>query len=357
MSNPAQHINQAVKKHKRVYFVGTASTFFKRGTGLCYNRDYGTAGDREPSRDKRVEVPSTSNNRNFAGVLDHDVTLPSTGKAWVTINEPGSVCDIALGSDATINTPYLTCLAGGGDNTSRFCEKGFLGRGSAIPFQTVTAILEDGTDGTGSLATDGYTLTVSDSSDFTAGVDKVMILASEDEGSSKIAAVGIYEIDSITNGTTIVINDGATSICGATPGDALAVSYLVIDGDNDTCLARLCDGEESGLTTWVSIANGGDTDAAPMMGGVTYCGPAATLTADWDFDLPDGTIYGEKIGFIVMGALTTKDVTVDLDTNGLQLDGSALADITAMDTAADACFLQWDGIWRTTGIVGNATEA
>jgi len=354
----AKHQASTTEIQKRVLFVGTANTTFRKGIGLCYNRDYATtalpAGSINGERDNRVEVPSTSNNRNFAGVLADNVTLPSTGEAWVTINEPGSTCLVALGANTVINTPYLTCLAGGGNNTSRFTDKGFLGRGSVLPLQTVTALLEDGKAGTGSiLHTDGKTMTVSDSSDFTVGVDKVLILASEDEGTAKKLVVGVYDIASITSPTVIVLSTDARST--GTASAALSCSYIVIDGDNDLALAYLDTGLESGLVTWVTAPNAGDTDYAPMMGGVSYIGGGLDIAADFDIDLPDGTIYGERIGFILKGTLATSDMTVDLNTNGYRLNGAALAEFNTMDDAGDACFLKWNGVWRTSGKVGTGT--
>lgn len=354
--NPAQHISQAVKKQKRVYFVGTANTTYHQGIGLCYNRDYGTATDNEGERDKRVEVPSTSNNRDFAGVLDRTVTLDSTGEGWVTINEPGSVCNIALGEDSVVNTTILTCLAGGGDNTSRFTDKGFMGRGTAKVLQTQTALLEDSRNSaynSANLATDGVTLTVSDSSDFTAGTDKVLILSGEDEGSSKSVNPGIYDISSITDGTTIVLDSSAVN---ATPGAAVTCSYVVIDMSNATALAYLYDGPESGLVYYSSPPNAGGDSQTYMTAGVNFI-QAAALSADAEYELADGTQYGERVGFVLKNAHNTSDSVVDLATAGLQLDGSALAEINAIDAASDAAFLEWVGIWRTIGIVGGATEA
>jgi len=354
MTHPAQHINQSVKKQKRVYLVGTASTTYYRGEGVAYNRDYGTATTSEGSRDKRVEPISTSNHRHFAGVLNANVTLDSTGEGWVTINEPGSVCAIALGADTVIDTTILGAQAGGGTGAGRFSDKGFIGRGAARALQTVTGVLESVKDGTGSLdATDGKTLTVSDSSDFTVG-DTVVMLACEGDGTGVFVA-GKYLVGSITDATTIVL--AATCLSTLSTG-SLTCSYYVYTG-NPTALAYLYDGTEetSGCVTWISPPNAGDTDYAPMLGGISYINGGVTLAADFDIDLPDETIYGAKIGFVCMGTMTTNDVTVDLDTGGIVLAGTALAEINAIDAAADACYLQWTGLWRTIMVVGGATEA
>ena len=357
MQPAAKVFGQPTVKEKWVYFTGTASTTYDQGIGLCYNRDYGTAANVDWERDQRVEVPSTSNNRDFAGVLAEKVVMSANQTSkWVKIYEPGSVCKFKAGANTVVNVPYLTCLAGGGDNTSVFLAKGFLGRGSVLPLQTNTTLLESVQDGTGSLATDGYTLTVSDSSDWTVGQDRIIVLASENEGSSKIAEVGNYEITTLTSGTEVVIN-GGVSICTATPDGALTCSYIVVDGDNDLVEGYLYDGEESGLITWVSPPNAGDTDYAQMAGGVHYINGGLTLTADFDFDLADGTIYGEKIGFILMGTLTNYVMTLDLDTTGYKLAGTKdLTEVLTMDAAADTSFLQWTYNWRHINMNGGTTE-
>jgi len=349
--NPAQHKSQAVKFQKRVWLAGTADDVYRRGTGVCYNRDYGTEGDHEGERDKRVERASTSNNRRFAGVLDRTVTIPSTGEIQVTINMPGSVCDIALGADTVVDTEMLTCLAGGAGGAGRFGDKGFPGRGTAIPLQTVTAVLESVKDGTGVLSADGLTLTVSDSDDYTVG-DTVVILAGEDDATGAVVP-GEYTISSITNSTTIVLTASAVD---TTAAGTATCSYYVFTG-NPTALALLLDGDESGLVTWISPPNAGDTDYEPMMGGISYINGGITLGSNFDIDLPSDTIYGARTAFIVMGTLGSHAAVVDLDVEGFTLAGGALAQVEQMDAAADAGFLVWDGIWRTLGKVGGATEA
>jgi hypothetical protein len=350
--NDAQHISQAMKTRKRVRLYGTAGDVYQRGEGLAYNRDYGTAGDIDGRRDKFVERITTSNNKRFAGVLDHKVTIPQTGNIMIWINEPGSVCEVALGADTVINVGMLTAQAGGGDGAGRFVDRGFAGRGSMVPLQTVTAVLESNKAGTLSLAVDGITLTVADSSDMAAG-DTVVFLASEDEGTSKTIVLGKHTIASITDATTVVLTATAVS---ATPAAALTCSGYIYNG-NPTCMALLLDGEESGLVQWVSPPNAGGDSLAYMVGGVTYVNGGVTLAADSEVELAEETILGAKKGFVCMGTMTTSDFVIDLVTAGLQLDGSALAEINAIDAAADAAYLEWVGIWRTIGLVGGATEA
>jgi len=352
---PAKHQSMAYADTKAVLMTGTASASFDRGIGVCYNRDYGNATDTEGERDVRVEVPSTTNNRAFAGVLAEDVKLNVNGQAWTRIYEPGSVCEIAIGVDTVVNTGLITCLAGGGNNSSRFVSQGFGGRGSAVPLETVTAVLESVLDGSGALsATDGITLTVSDSSDYTAKSTKVLMLAGENDGTG-VFVPGLYGISSITNGTTIVLDSTVLSTLST---GSISCSFVIIDAANDRCLAYLEDGEESGLTQWITPPNTGAAGLSYMAGGITYINGGVTVgTADSDVTFADGTLYGEKKGFICKGALTTNNVCIDLATNGITLAGGALAEINAIDTANDAAFLQWTGLWRTIMVIGNATES
>ena len=136
MAKSGKYISQSEKIQKRVKLVGTANTSYLYGTGLAYNRDYGTATEGDGSRDNRVEPLTTANHKDFAGVLDHNVTLDSTGASWVTINEPGSVCDVALGSDTTLNATILSCVASSGGTGCFRSDRGLVGRGAAKALET-----------------------------------------------------------------------------------------------------------------------------------------------------------------------------------------------------------------------------
>ncbi len=342
------HISAENQILEVVWYEGTDA--LKEGEGLCYNADYGTATAANARRGNIVERPSSSNNNNFAGVAARNYSAVSTGGRLIEICIPGSVCKVALGIDTVVNTGIVTCQAGGA--AGRFTFAGYKGRGSAVPLQTVTAVLERTVDGTGSLATDGVTLTVADSSDMSIG-DTVVFLGSEDEGASKTIVAGKYTIASITDSTTIVLSATAVS---ATPAAALTCSFYIYTG-NPTCLARLLDGEESGLVEMVSPPNAGVVGLAYMAGGVSYINGGVTLAADADVTLADGVNLGDKKGFVCMGTMTTSDVTVDLATAGVGLVGTTLAEVNAIDAAADAAYFEWTGLWRTVMVVGGATEA
>jgi len=321
----------------------------KEGEAFCYNTDLGTATEANARRGNRVERPSSSNNRAFAGVAARDYFASSTGQ-MVELNVPGSKgVKVALGVDTVINTGILTFTTGSG----RFIKGGFQGRGSIAPRQTVTAVLETSMIGAWSLATDGVTLTVVATAGIVAG-DKVLLLGGEDEGTSKNIVAGEYVVSSVTDATTLVLT--ATAVA-ATPGAAVTCTGVVYSG-NPTCMADLLEGDESGGVEFLSPPNAGGDSLAYMASGVSFVCGGVTLAADSEVELADATMLGEKKGFVCLGTMTTSDFVVDLVTASLQLDGAtALAEINAIDAAADAVYLESNGVWAILGLVGGATQA
>jgi len=330
--NIARHKSQAMKIPKRVWLTGTAAAEFKKGTGVCYNRDYGTDTEREGERDSRVEVPTTSNNLNFAGVLDHNVTIPSTGEILVTINEPGSVCDIAVGSDTVVDTTHLWCLAASGSPGRFRADTGtHLGRGAAKALQTnASGITGQSIDGTAVVSTATVTKTAL-FADATAG-DFLVILAGCTAAGAAGSAPAIYTISSVTSDDEAVLT--------ASPGDGDIACY-VMPAANATVMAYLFDGEESGLIEWVDMLNNTAIGATAMVAGCTHIMGGVTLAGGVCTDtVADGTFPGEKKGFVLHGALTSNafDITV---TSGLQHNGTtALAGIE-MDADGDYAFMTW----------------
>jgi len=362
-------ISHAINAHEKVgkgikaevWYTGTDALF--QGEAVCYDADRGTATAADARRSSRVERPTVTNNRWFAGVAERNYSAKSTGQL-ITIYEPGSKSvPVALAVDTVIGTGLITFMANGRYNIGvstgassggRFYTGKYRGRGSAIPRQTVTAALEQENDGTGwSLATDGVTLTVADSSDFTAG-DTVLLFGGEDDGTGTVIP-GKYLISSITNATTIVL---ASSAVDATPDAALTCIGVIYTG-NPTALCDLLDGEESGGIEVLNPPNAGSGAMPYMVDGLTYVQGGITLAADVDIDLAQGVLPGDKKCVILLGAMTTNDFTIDLVTNGIRLDGSsALAEINGMDVAADAWYGLFQGArWFTQDVAGGATEA
>jgi len=98
-----------------------------------YNLDYGTAEDVDKERHKRVEAPSVTLNRFFAGVHSQALTRSQTTKIW----EPGRGGSVALcyiGEAVTILDRVHVDVASG-----KFYKGGIsAGRGSGTVLQTLT---------------------------------------------------------------------------------------------------------------------------------------------------------------------------------------------------------------------------
>lgn len=339
-----------------VWYEGTDALY--QGEGVCYNTDYGTATDADGRRCNRVERPTAANNRAFAGVAVRNYSAKAGGQ-FVEVFEPGSKCvPVALGVDTVIDTGLITFAVAGRYNigvsyglktdAGRFHTGKFKGRGSAIPRQTKTALLEASMTGAWSLATDGVTLTVVSTTGLAAG-DTVVLLGGEDDGTGTVKP-GKYAISSITDATTIVL---ATSAVDVTPGSAATCTGYAYTG-NPTALCDLLTGDESGGVEFLNLPNAGGDDMPYMTGGVSYVCGGVTLAADADVELAQGTFVGEMKAFHVLGTLTTSDFVVDLVTAGIQIDGStALAEFVAGDAAGEYCIAEFHGArWFAYDISG-----
>ena len=342
-----------------VWYGGVDALY--EGEAVCFNTDYGTATSFDGNRANRVERPSTSNNQSFAGVAARDYSANSGGQ-FVEINCPGSRgVNIALGVDTVLDTGLLSFCVNGkndigtqtGTDGGRFFTGKFPGRGSAIPRQTVTAVLESSMAGAWSLATDGITLPVASTTGLAAG-DTVVLLGGADDGTGSIVA-GKYTIDSVTNATVLVLT--ATAV-DTTPGGALTATGYAYTG-NPKCQADLLTGDECNGIEFINLPNAGGDSQPYMVRGVSYVNGGVTLAADAEVELAQGTLPGEQKVFLLQGTLTGYDFVVDLATAGIDQDGStALAEINAIDAAADGCYLVFNGaVWHTLDLVGGATQA
>jgi hypothetical protein len=344
-----------------VQYDGTDALF--EGEAVCYNTDRGTATEFDARRGNHVERPSTSNNKAFAGVVARNYSAKSTGQL-IEIYTPGSKgVKIALGVDTVIGTGLLTfCVAGKynvgastglATDAGRFYTGKYLGRGSAIPRQTVTALLEASMTGAWSLATDGVTLTVADTTGLAAG-DTVVLLGGADDGTGTVKP-GKYTISSVTNGTVLVLTASAVDV---TPTGALTCTGYAFTG-NPTCQADLLTGDESGGVEFINLPNAGGDTMPYMVGGVSYVNGGVTLAADAEVELAQGSLTGEQKMFLLLGNLTTSDFIVDLVSAGLKIDGSTtLAEIATIDDTGDGVFLIFGGAkWHTVDLLVGATEA
>jgi len=339
---------------EEVWYEGTDA--LKQGEAVCYNVDYGTAADVDGRRANRVERPSLTNSKAFAGVAERNYSAKNAGQR-VRICVPGSKgAPIALGVNTAIGTGLLSFTAGAsGSHRGRFYTGKYKGRGSAIPRQTVAAgILEADNTGIWSLAIDGVTLTVASTTGLAAG-DTVVLLAGEMEDALIYVVPGKHVISSITDATTIVLT--ATAASAVSAGALLCMGYAY--NGNPICQADLLTGDECGGIEFVSYLNAGNATQGHMVGGVSYVGGGQTIAAAVTFVLAQGTLPGETKAFVLLGALTTSDMEVDPATNGVRMDGStALAVVNGMDVAADAWYgVFGGGKWHTADVVGGATEA
>jgi hypothetical protein len=354
------HIKQSNPIVEWVWYEGADA--LREGEAVCFNTDYGTATSVDCRRNNRVERPTTSNNKAFAGVAARDYSAKSGGQ-FIEIYAPGSKgVKIALAVDTVIGTGLLTFTVAGKYNVGastglktdagRFYTGKYLGRGSAIPRQTVTAVLEASMVGAWSLAADGVTLTVAATAGLAAG-DTVVLLGGEDDGTGTVIP-GKYTISSVTNGTVLVLTASAVDV---TPDGALTCTGYAYTG-NPTCQADLLTGDEAGGVEFINLPNTASDTNPYMVGGVSYVCGGITLSADNEIDFAQGTLPGETKAFIMLGALTTHDFVVDLATTGLSIDGStALTEFQTIDDAGDGCFLVFNGAkWHCLDLLVGATQ-
>lgn len=332
----------------KVFYTGTDA--IKKGQGLCYDADYTSSISGEAATDPctlrqfRVELPTASNNRRFAGVAAKSYSANSLGQE-IEIYLPGGMAyvliggnDKALPGSASVGS-IVTCAAGGPD-AGRFTFAGLPGRGTAEVLETdAGAVKFTSVDGSATAAYSGgvTTITKTGIGDACEAGDRVVILAGADNAtggdasSGELATTGIYDVVSAPTSDTITI---ATDI-----GDVDVCLYVLDDAEH-VVLARLMDGEESGLQQFITPQDA--TAVSAMVGGVTYVTGGWTMAADSTFTLADGDVEGLKKAFVCLGTLTTKDYKVTV-TSGLQGDVSTgLASFT-MDAANEQCVLQWHG--------------
>ena len=339
MSLVISHETQLVQKPKRVFF--TANAQLLEGMGVCYDADRTetnptvAATDRNAKRDNHVEVPTTSNNRNFAGVAAETYSAQSGGR-WITIYEPGSYCMVAVGGeDTVVNVTRLTCSAGG-PVAGRFDAAGLRGRGTALMLQTVDVVIAAATiDGGGSITSQ----TVTDTGEFAnAAVGDFMVIKGGGDATTGNAAT----LPALQKITTVTDNDNV--IIDGTVADGDAISYYVMNGENPKCQAYLETGEESGLQEWINPID--NVAVQSMVGGMTHIGGGGlTFGADSSSTLADPTILGELKGFFCHGVMTTNDYVVTV-TSGLKLVGTSLANLNFNAVGESALLQGGSSIWK-----------
>ena len=338
-NNVVSHETQLVQRPKRVKF--TANAILLQGMGVCYDADRTetnptvAATDRNAKRDNHVEVPTTSNNRNFAGVAAETYSAQAGGR-WITIYEPGSFCLVAVGGqDTVVNVTRLTCAAGG-PVAGRFDNDGLRGRGTALMLQTQDVVrFAESDDGGGAISSQ----TITETGSFVNAVvgDFVVIRGGGDAATGNAATLpGLGKITTVTDDDNVII-DGTD-----TDGDA--ISFYTMVGENPKCQAYLETGEESGLQEWVNPID--NVAVQSMVGGFTHIGGGGlTFGADSTSTLADPTIVGELKSFFCHGAMTTNDYVVTV-TSGLKLVGTALANLNFNAVSENAMLMGGNTIWK-----------
>ena len=333
-----------LKFKRKVFYTGADA--LKRGEGLCYNADSGTATENDEARNTDVERPSTSNNLNFAGVTAEAYAANAQGQE-ITIYEPGSVCDIRADVAMTVNSGRLTCMVNG--DQSAFGRGGLPGRGSAIPLQTTPTAsttssngpISSSLDGTASFVVSTKTLTKTGLFTNAAVGDKVICLGAAVAATSLTpVTAGVATIATRTSADVAVLDDdfdgtAATTVVGA---------FLVVRGDG-TFLAYLEDGPESGLAQWHTPLTSGTT--APMNGGTTFINGGLTLAADDAGTLAAATQIGVRKFFECMGTLTTSDYQPTVvGKKSSNASASAVEEALGsleFDAAGECALLEWTG--------------
>lgn len=338
---------------RRVFFTGT--TALERGQSLCYDRDRGTAANVDGTRDQYVELPSSTNNRWFAGVCANDYVANASGQ-WIEIYEPGSVCQISTLIATTVASTRLTAMAGGGNAAAgKFVPIGLPGRGSALALQTV-AVVTGPTDYSvapisnsldGSATYTSASLTVTKTGAFAnvpatanlQGNEYIVVLAGAQDnvgsGASITPTAGRYLISSKTSDDAVVVSSAiATANCD--------IAFYCVRG-NPLVLAQLDEGPESGMVQYLSLYTDGSgtTAVAAMVGGETRIFGGFDLDVGDTVDtLADGDQPGLLKRFHLLAAITTNDHLITVAT-GVQLDGSTSLGSMEFDGADDRSVLQW----------------
>lgn len=351
MSASGKNIAPGQIEQKTKVVTYTGSDAIQKGQWLCYDRDYGTATADEGKRDTYVEKASTTNNTRVAGVSSAYYAA-KTGGQNILIIEPGCCAHVLTGIATTVNATHLTGIAGPSGVSGWSGEAGLMGRGTALALQTTPAASTTSGAGPISSSLDGSAVYTASTSTVTktalfanaAVGDKVVILAGVIDTTSltKVTA-GVYTILTKTSDDAVVLSSSA----GATDSD---IACYVVRG-YPTVLAYLFDGEESGMTEWITVYSDGSgtTAVASMVLGKTFIFGGVTLgTGDAIDTLADGTLDGQKKAFHLKAALTSNDYVVTV-TTGEQLDGATDLGSMEFDGADDRSTLEWaSGHWKLT---------
>lgn len=354
----AGYVKVARAIQRTIWFSG--STAVKKGRAVCYDRTYSSstvalATIKDGRRDSYVAAPTSTNCMDFAGVAADDYGAV-TGGQLIVINEPGSVCEVEVDIETTVNVTDLT-FSFDAANAGVFTFAGMSGRGSVTALSTLavgaaTGVIFNATN----MANNTYanaTKTLGCTGAFANAVvgDIVRVVA----GTS--CTRGDYVIATRNSADEVVL---ATAVGGAT---ATGISCLVLDADvKPYVLAKLQDGEESGGVDFMNplLAGTAASGTTPTAFGTTLiCGGGTVLNDEYTYTLAAGT------GTALKGhRKAVKMITAALAGQGCE--------VIAAINVPDAADLHWSAVeligltdfvvvqWSNGGwawVVGNVTVA
>lgn len=357
--------NQARKIQKRVFFSGSGALGL--GIGLCYDRLVATqltpdmppaqagvtgttATQNQECRDNVVALPATANRGQFAGVTDNSYAAV-TGGQWVTINEPGSVCQVQTDIATVIAVTSITCQVNADPGV--FGLGGLAGRGTALALQTTLTASTTSGPGPNVASIDGTaTYTFS-----TKNVNKTGLFANAVAGDILVVYGGATAADGsvpVTPGryTIATVTDANNGILSSTPqaSGTSVISCQVVRG-TPTVLAKLFEGpEESGCVDYFTPSSAG-TETLDINGYTYICGGGITLAADDTPSLAVNTIVKRRRGFQTLGNITTSEVIITpTTTTALKPDqATTCAGIELGESTEVSCVLEWGGKkWQVT---------
>lgn len=379
LRNLAEYFKQAHMIKGEFAYRGT--TALKKGRGMCFDMDFLTTETGETATDdfggrgfKTVEVPSSSNNGAFAGVLTQDYPARTSGVQLISLWLPGGCALVSQRVESTINTKLVTCVVGeddSGDTTlinGVFGHGGFSGRGSALPLTTMaSATLGDmAFQNVLGTATSVYSSTT-DLTTFT------MTAAGTALGFTSVAIdASAYECTvwggaTASDSTAERVPSGVFPVVQAVTADTFTVTGDVGDGACTINLAKiellrlvyLQDGRESGLSA-IYIPETASVVSPIIDHGFIIVLGGLTLAADCEPVVNDGTIDGQLLGFYMLATIVTKEMLINITSghtlSGTGVIGTTLATIEFL-TAGEWCTMEWheygpgtSAAWALTGL-------
>jgi len=357
------------RKENLATFVYTGTLALKRGDGMCFALDTIDTGTGELATDPwgrrgqvEIAVPSASNANRFAGVLTRSYEADADGKLRVVeLAMPGGCAMISQRVISTVGLGRVTCIVdstAGNGLSGRFGYGGLPGRGSAVPLETLAAATS------GDLALSNLAGSCAAVYSSTTGLTTITLSTAGTTMGYLTEAIDASQYE-------CTVLEGATAAEGTTRANlgvypvyqAVTADTFTVTGDTGDCELMICltkknllrlayleDGEESGLSDYVTGLNGATRQFVLNQGGTTFIVMGGiTLSGDSTVNtLADPIIIGGSHGavkkaFNVLSTSGGSDYIVT-PTNGiLASDTTSAMSTILLDTAADEVVLSWNG--------------